>query len=72
MNHVFTCAGCGRQWSIHSTDKLECFFVGLCYWCIRKSGLLFAVIAKVLQLLMAGAIAARKAATAGAEKVKSL
>ena len=37
-NHVFTCAGCSRQWTIHSNDALECFFVGLCYWCITKHG----------------------------------
>lgn len=52
MNHVFTCAGCGRQWSIESTSKLECFFVGLCYWCIRESGLGFDLIATVLRFLL--------------------
>lgn len=38
-NHVFTCSGCGRQWTVHSTSVLECFFVGLCYWCITEGGL---------------------------------
>lgn len=51
-NHVFTCAVCGRQWSIYSNSKLECFFVGLCYYCIRVHGLSFALIATVLRYLV--------------------
>lgn len=34
-NHVFTCSGCSRQWTVVSDSPLECFFVGLCYHCIR-------------------------------------
>lgn len=39
LNHVFTCSGCSRQWTINSRNLLECFFVGLCYWCIRQYGI---------------------------------
>jgi hypothetical protein len=37
-NHVFTCAVCSRQWTVVSNHKLECFFTGLCYWCLRETG----------------------------------
>lgn len=40
-NHVFTCAQCSRQYTIDSKDPLDCFFVGLCYSCIRALGLTF-------------------------------
>jgi hypothetical protein len=38
QNHVFTCVRCSRQWTVVSNDKLECFFSGLCYWCLRETG----------------------------------
>lgn len=37
MNHVFTCVRCNRQWTVVSSEELECFFCGLCYWCILET-----------------------------------
>lgn len=55
-NHVFTCAGCGRQWTVNSTDSLECFFVGLCYWCIRQHKLTRNRIDKHIHSLLVAAL----------------
>jgi hypothetical protein len=38
-NHVFTCVRCSRQWTVVSNHELECFFSGLCYWCLRETGI---------------------------------
>jgi hypothetical protein len=38
-NHVFTCVRCSRQWTVTSGDSLECYFSGLCYWCLRETGI---------------------------------
>lgn len=37
-NHVFSCALCSRQWTVHSTEDLECFFIGVCYLCLMRKG----------------------------------
>jgi len=51
-NHVFTCARCTRQFTVHSASKLECFFVGLCYWCIIECHLTQEQIVTKLQELL--------------------
>lgn len=50
-NHVFTCSACARQWTVDSNDSLECFFVGLCYWCICEHEVTKEEIDKSLRLL---------------------
>lgn len=51
-NHVFTCAGCGRQWTVVSDSPLDCFFLGLCQECIWVGRLTNEAIRGALTALM--------------------
>lgn len=50
-SHIFTCAECGRQYTVHGKGPLDCFFAGLCFDCITAHKLTRDEIVKVLRNL---------------------